>query len=289
MRGLNSITFVALVILAGTFGLAEAQDPGGRPGPEFLGPQGWSLPTVDPAGLPVETQASEAAEAFVEPVASPPPKIWEGSFELGLNGTEGNSQTFNFRFGADLKRKTRYHVLTTNLDYHKNSADSLETANRAFLDWRYERLFDASPWTWFVHGTVDYDEFQAFDLRVSVDSGLGYGLLKTDTTSLLGRLGGGFSHEIGGPDDSYVPELVFGLDFEHQLSKRQKLTATVDYTPDVTDFGNYRLKTKIGWQVLLDEAWNLSLKVSLLDRYDSSSHGLKPNDVDYAVTLLWSL
>ena len=63
---------------------------------------------------------------------------------------------------------------------------------------------------------------------------------------------------------------------------------TVQATADVTDFSDYRLKTKIAWQVLLDEARNLSLKVSLLDRYDSTPHGLKPNDFDYAVTLLWS-
>jgi len=39
--------------------------------------------------------------------------------------------------------------------------------------------------------------------------------------------------------------------------------------------------------VLLDEAMNLSMKVSLLDRYDNHAPvGIKPNDLDYAVTLL---
>jgi putative salt-induced outer membrane protein YdiY len=219
---------------------------------------------------------------------APPPKLWEGSFEFGLDGSEGNTQTFNLRVGADLKRKSKFHILAFDLDYYKSSNASIETANRAFLDWRYERLFDPSPWTWFVHGTVDYDEFQAFDLRVALDTGLGYHFIKTDTTSLLGRFGGGFSREIGGPNDRYVPEGVFGLDFEHQLNKRQKLTATVDYTPDVTNFGNYRVNSKAGWEVVLDEEANLSLKVSVLDRYDSTPNGLRPNDLDYAVTLLWS-
>lgn len=40
-------------------------------------------------------------------------------------------------------------------------------------------------------------------------------------------------------------------------------------------------------RVLLDEAMNLSMKVSLLDRYDNHAPvGIKPNDLDYAVTLL---
>jgi len=33
---------------------------------------------------------------------------------------------------------------------------------------------------------------------------------------------------------------------------------------------------------------NLSLKLSVLDRYDSTPHEAKPNDMDYAATLLWS-
>jgi putative salt-induced outer membrane protein YdiY len=252
-------------------------------------PQIQRLPPVEPAGPVFDVPAEPVASQVLLPPEPPPaPKIWQGDLELGLNGSEGNSQTFNIRFGAEAKRKTKCHVLSFDLDYHKNTNDSMETAHRSFLDWRYERLFEDSPWTWFVHGTVDYDEFQAFDLRVSLDTGLGYQLIKTEATSLLSRAGGGWSREIGGPDDRDVPEAVFGMDFEHQVNKRQKLTATVDYAPDVTDFGAYRLNTKAGWEALLDESMNLSLKVSVLDRYDSTPNGVKPNDIDYAVTLLWS-
>ena len=218
----------------------------------------------------------------------PPPALWNGDLELGLDGSDGNSQTLNFRFGFDVKRKTKYHVLSLDLDYKRDSSDAVETAHRMFLDWRWERSCGESPWTWFVHGTTDYDEFQAFNVRIAVDSGLGYRLIKTDATSLLGRLGGGFSHEIGGPDDSYVPEAAFGLDLERQLTKRQKLAASVDYSPNVTNFNDCRINTKIGWKLLLDEKTNLSLKLSALDRYDSTPNGAKPHDLDYSATLLWS-
>lgn len=237
---------------------------------------------------PDESAAPSAHAVLVEPKPEPPPKLWEGNVELGLDGSEGNSQRFNFRFGVEAKRKTQVDVCSLDLDYRKNTSHSDETAHRAFLDWRYERLFDQSPWTWFAHGTVDYDEFQAFDVRVSVDTGLGYQFIKTESTSLLGRCGGGSSREFGGPDDSFVPEAAFGLEFKRQLTARQKLTATVDYTPDLTDCRDFRLNTKAGWEVVLDEQMNLSLKLSVLDRYDSTPHGAKPNDVDYSATLLWS-
>ena len=245
-------------------------------------------PDAEPAVPDAAVLLEEAAVPLeaAEPAAAP--KLWKGSFELGLDGSEGNSQTFNFRFGAEAKRKTKYHILSADFDYHKNSNDSRETANRALFDWRYERLFDPSPWTWFVHGIVDYDEFKAFDVRVAADTGLGHHFIKTESTLLAGRFGGGFSREIGGPNDQYVPELIFGSEFEHQLTERQKIIVKADYMPSLADFTNFRLRGELGWQVLLDESTNLSLKASIFDRYDSTPEGARPNDLDYALTLLWS-
>jgi len=234
----------------------------------------------------LETPPAAPAPAVVAEVK--PPKLWTGSFELGLAGTDGNSQTLDLRFGLAAKRKTEKSILSLDLDYHKTSSDGEETANRAFHDWRQEWLFGQSPWTCFIHGTVDYDEFQSFDLRVTADTGVGYQFIKTDATKLNGRLGGGFSREIGGPDDRYVPELIYGGDFEHRLSKRQKISLSAEYAPDVTDWADCRVKAKAGWEVLLDEEMNLSLKLSVLDRYDSTPNGAKPNDVDYSVVLLWT-
>ena len=246
------------------------------------------LPPVDGEMQAVPAPAALPSEVIPAEEVPPPVKLWEGSLELGINGTEGNSQTFNFRFGAKVKRKTDWNIFSADADYRQDSADSRQTANRAFLQSRYEHLLGDSPWSWFVHGTLEYDEFQAFDLRIAMDTGLGYSFLKNDTTTLLGRLGAGTSREIGGPDDEFVPEAVLGADFEHKISTRQKLCLSGEYRPDVSDWADYRFHSKAGWEILLDEAMNLSMKFTISDRYDSTPHGLKPNDLDYAVMLLWS-
>jgi len=290
-----------------------AQEPGGDFGPGLFQPEVRRLPAAEVLPFPSEETppavevlplpgegtppaADRAAEephlvapSIEELPAKPetPAKPWKGGFELGLDGTEGNSQTLNFRLGLSAKRSAPESALTLDLDYRKNTTEADETAHRAFLDWRYERLFAESPWTCFVHGTVDYDEFKAFDLRVTADLGLGYQLIKTTTTSLVARAGGGFSHEIGSADKNYVPEAVFGLDFERQLSQRQKLTFSTEYAPDVSDIGDFRLTSRAGWEVLVDQETNLSLKLSVLNRYDSTPGGAKPNDLDYAAVLLW--
>jgi putative salt-induced outer membrane protein YdiY len=226
-------------------------------------------------------------EAIVAP-PPPPPKIWEGSLEFGVNGTEGNSETFNFRVLTNAKRTTDRTILSLNTRYVKNTADSTETAHRFFFEGRDELLFSTSPWTLYVHQTTEYDEFRAFDLRVTGDAGLGYQFFKNDAISLLGRAGPGFSQEIGGPDDSVVPEAVLGLAYEHKITQRTKFTASTDYYPDVSDFGDFRLNSQANWEMVLDEALHLSLKLGVLDRYDSTPNGVEPNDLDYSATILWS-
>ncbi|MDD4267486.1 MAG: DUF481 domain-containing protein [Pirellulales bacterium] len=275
--------------------LSLPNDPTSAPfGPPEILPETVPAPSADQAA-----GGSSDTPVLADPiqVAEPAPwwmydmgdwlDFWTGSLELGVTGSEGNSQTLNYQLGVDAKRKTKQTVLDFDLQYYRKSADSIETSHRLFAETRWEWLFADSPWTWYVRQLTEYDEFTAYDVRLTFDTGLGYALIDNETTSFVTRAGAGGSREIGGPDDSWVPEAVFGLEFSHQLSKRQKLSASADYTPDVTNFSDYRLTSKAAWEVLLDEEMNLSLKLSILDRYDSTPNGVKPNDLDYTITLLW--
>jgi putative salt-induced outer membrane protein YdiY len=243
-------------------------------------------PVVPPPVPPAAEVPQVAAPAAVE--VKPPPKIWEGSVELGVNGSEGNSQTLNVRGGAKIKRKTEFNVFSTDIDYRKDTADSVDTANKAFLESRWERLFGESPWTLFMHLTLDYDEFQAWDVRLAGDTGVGYRLIKNELTQLTARLGGGASREFGGDDEDVKPEGVFGLEFERKINCRHKVNMSAEYRPDVSDWTDYRLVSKASWEVLLDEALHLSLKFGVADRYDSTPQGRKPNDLDYSLVLLFN-
>jgi len=177
----------------------------------------------------------------------------------------------------------------TSLVYNKNSANNVDTQNNALLDVRIDRLLGDSPWTVFFLNQELYDEFQAFDVRVSLNSGLGYQLIDTETVDLLTRAGAGASKEFGGPDDRWAQEALFGLDYEHQLSPSQRLTAKVDYFPEWKDFEKYRVMTDLGWEIDLDKPKNVSLKLSITDRYDSTPNGADPNELNYAVLMIWGL
>ena len=193
-------------------------------------------------------------------------KLWDGSFNLGLDGSEGNTEAFNFRFGVNAVRKSEFSILTANLDYKKQTSNTQSTVDRLYFESRLERLIAQSRWSLFVHETIEYDRSQPFDVRDTSDAGVGYRLIKSELTTLIGRLGGGFSHEYGGPENGqYIPEAVFGLQLDCQLSKRQKILAAVEYAPDVGDFLRYRIRTQAALEMSIDQEKNLALRMGVLE------------------------
>jgi putative salt-induced outer membrane protein YdiY len=267
-------------------GLIESEAPRiaqgtGIDAPELVAP--GELATIDALAT------AEASESWILPNYWFNTVDWEGGIEVGISGTNGNSESASFRAGMNLKRKAKVHETTFDLTYVNTTANGLETQNNAIQNFGYERSFGETRWSFFAKEFAEYDEFKAFDLRIALNAGIGYKFIDSETTKLQGRYGAGVSHEIGGPNDEWVPELVYGADFKRQLTKRQKLELKVDYFPEWGNFEDYRMVTNLGWEVLLDEEHNLNLKLSINDRYDSTPNGRKPNDINYALLLLWKL
>jgi putative salt-induced outer membrane protein YdiY len=230
---------------------------------DFLMEQDILTPTV-------KKTAQEESSLISVDEPDPPIKLWEGSFTLGLDGAEGNNEAMNLHVGFNAKRKTELHLLYMDLDYNRRTTNTINTANRLFSQARYERLIHETPWSLFVESIGEYDEFQDFNFRITAHAGVGYWLFKTRQASLKGRFGSGFSHEIGGPKDNYyVPEMIIGFDYERRVSARQKFVATVDYMPDESEFSEFRLNGLAGWEFLLDQETNLSLRLAVRNRYNS--------------------
>lgn len=217
----------------------------------------------------------------------PPPKTWSGGIELGVNGAEGNSQLFKTRIATNAKYDTPEHVWIGNLTYNYTTAMSELTENRLLTNTRYERNFVGTPWLTFVSGSLEYDEFRAFPVLLTAHIGAGYYFLKDDCTFLKGRAGFGGSQTIDGPDDSFNPEALLGLDYEYKISAKNKFVATATYYPGLEDIGQYRVEANAAVEMMLSEEYNLALKFGINDRYFSRPQGKKPNDFEYFGALLW--
>jgi putative salt-induced outer membrane protein YdiY len=214
---------------------------------------------------------------------------WEKAFELGLNGSSGTSETMSLRTGGYIKHKSDARKVDFDLYFNRTQAGGVDTQNNAQLNFRHDWLFGDSPWSIYALTQLYYDRFQAFDLNVNVNSGLGYQWIDREAIKLTTSVGAGASQEIGAPDSDWVPEAQFGFDYEQKLNEMQKLTAGMDYFPEFEDFTRYRLLSEIAWEVLLSQPSNLSLKIAANNRHDSDPFGANPNNLNYSVLLMWKL
>lgn len=295
MRPAGRTVFAFLLLLTSSASLMKAEAPLPRLPDETRFLKIENLPPIDeiplesvpPGDLSFSPSDILNVEEYVV-TAEAPEKIWEGGFEFGTNGTSGNSQTFDLRFGTHLTREVPTSILTLDLTYNFGHSNSERTANRLFTEERWERLFPESPWSVFFHQTNEFDEFRAFDVRVTGDSGVSYKFFDSEVTKLSTRVGLGASTELGGPDDSVVPEGVWGLSYQRKITQRQKLKASFDYFPDITDPGDFRFNSRADWEILLDEVYDLTLKIGVIDRYDSTPGDALRNDVNYSAVILWS-
>ncbi len=243
-------------------------------------------PSVFDEAIPQPTSSSGGPVWYV-PWSWIPMDGWENSAELGINGSDGNAESFSFQTGARFKRKSDFTLFDLRLTHNRTNANGVETQNNAlmFADW--ERFVQDSKWSLFIKNGLEYDEFKAFDVRYNINSGLGYNFVNTDDLTLKGRFGAGASREFGGPNNAWSPEALFGGDYEHQVTSRHKLIAKIDYFPEWSNFSNFRLIADVAWEYLLDEEGNLSLKMGANDRYDSTPNGRQANDINYNALLLY--
>jgi putative salt-induced outer membrane protein YdiY len=237
-----------------------------------------AAPPVMPSGVATLPPATPAIA---------PPKVWEGSVDLGLDGSEGNTDTLNFHVGAKLKHRSDGDTFTSEFNYHENTSGGTTQTDHGIVEERYEHQLGDSLLTCYIHDSLIYDEFKTYRLKDSSDAGLGFQFLKNDLVKLTGRFGGGETYECDGiPQPEWLSEIVFGGDGELSISKLQKLCGSVEYRPEWSDFSNYRLNAKASWEIVLDEVRHLSMKISVIDEYDAAAgFGKKPNDLDYAISM----
>lgn len=271
---------------------------------------------VSLAAQPSAPQLATTTPSALAPVAGSHSK-WLVGVELGLNGALGNSQSYNLRLSARGQRDSNNGELLAEVTYIRAEAASSDnrdadgngvadrpnlelTDSKLLASLRNDWLSADGPWRYFVEATADADQFKDYDLRWSIASGPGYSFLNSTDSTVVGRIGAGLSEELGGEDQSLVPELLFGGDWKHRLSQRQKLTAKLTVYPDLSAFGELRSVVKGSWDIDLDPQHNLKLRLGIEDRYDSKPEDeivniggvdlpkrTEHNDLDYYATLLF--
>lgn len=228
-------------------------------------------------------------ELFVEdglvpiPKLPPPPKLWSGTVDLGLNGAVGNSQLFNLRGGWNVRRKAERNSLTSDFQYVYSEWNRSVSTHQALLNTRDEIIIPHSRLSPFTAVQVEYDQLRAYRFRVGVYAGSAYRVVDEDDLSLRLRSGVGATRELGtqGRGDRWVPEFLIGYDFRYQWNDRSTFVSIFDIYPRVETPWIFRARLRMAYEYIFYPEMGAVLRLGIQDRYDSDPGPAQRNDLTY--------
>jgi hypothetical protein len=192
---------------------------------------------------------------------------WHGNFDLGLNGTSGNTQNLNLATVLAAERLAGSTYQSLDFNYFYANAFSQTSQNQLYTKFRNEMALADSAFNWFFDVWYLYNQFN--DSFLGFNTGISITAIDDGVTRLAPRIG------IGAPD------LYFGLDFERKIHSCQRIFATVDYYPDF-DFEEFRLITHAGWELMVDQDRGIHIQLVVWDWYNGTRRsGVDANDVAY--------
>ena len=123
-----------------------------------------------------------------------------------------------------------------------------------------------------------YDNIARIDYRATLGPGAGIFLIKNDTTKLSVEAGFSYIWEnVADIDDEYAAARAAER-FDHQLGHSARIWQSLEFLPQIDDFGNYLIDAEIGAEAALNS--RLNLRLVLHNRYDSEpGTGLEQNDL----------
>ncbi len=239
---------------------------------------------TDAAESAVEEAAADGADGGAggdpESAADLDKPEWDTKLNIGLNLASGNTEQTGFASTIVSTRDTKKSALTLDAGYFYSTQDGDKTANRFTSGVNHDWLVPDSPWLFFAGGRYDWDEFKSFDHRVSVNGGLGYELIKRDDLNLTLRAGAGGFREFGSGRNEFVPEGLVGADLDWQIGDNQSLVATTRIFPDLSDTGEFRTFSTLGWKIDIDKNDGLSFSINAIHEYISSvDPGIEKTDL----------
>ncbi len=234
-------------------------------------------------------EAQDAYMAEIERLRNPKlTDFWRGFFDSGLALTAGNAETTTFSNAAGAVRETtrdKINLYFTSVyakaeTFNPTTEETLSatTANAIRGGTRYEVNVNDKL---FAFGFVDleFDEFQALDLRNVIGGGPGYHVIKNDRTTFDVFSGASYNQEFFQNDITRrSAELLLGETLSYVISGRTSFNERFAFYPNMSNTGEYRMQFDAGLttDVFRWLGWNLTFS----DRFLSNPvPGRQKNDV----------
>ncbi len=213
-------------------------------------------------------------------------KDWERSFEMGLDGSAGVSQSETLRLGLELEYEDDKDRWNSKTIYYLDRSEHETSENKLNTDLTKDWLIKDSKWFYFSHSGFDWDRFKDWDYRIRQYGGAGYQFIKTEKWDVLGRLGLGAKHITGTEiSDETTIEAPLGFAIKRKIKDKYEVEGRNIFFPSLTNVGEHRNVSDLNWNIKFDYYRGFGLKVGLHNEYDTTE--TSKNDLDYYASITW--
>lgn len=214
----------------------------------------------------------------------------------GLTLNDGNSENMQLNVGLatkgtygqnEMKAGVAFNYGESTVDNDDGTSTDEKTTDNVKGDAQYNRLFNERTYGNVLASALT-DDIADIDYRTIVGLGLGQYLVKSDTRMLALEAGPAYLFEKVGGEENDTALLRVAQRAEQKFANGAKIWESVEYLPEVEDFGAYLLNAEAGVDAAINSA--MSLRVVVQDRYDSEpAPGSEENDLSITAGLVYKL
>lgn len=245
-----------------------------------------SIPAANIAGVELE----ETDPIYVDPPVPTWFVGWDKTISAGLTGSDGNTDSLNVYASFDTGYENKTDRWDINADVFYSENEGINTTNYYQAEITKDWLVPGERHFYWAQGKYENDRFTGWEERTSGYVGLGYEFITKDDPqdyTLIGRLGVGGAYEAGVINE-FTPELFLGLEGEWTIDDDSALQYYTYFYPSLDPaFSDFRNTSGVAYQVSVDKAKGLSLKVGAENQYNSAAApGTEENDLKYYLALV---
>jgi hypothetical protein len=193
----------------------------------------------------------------------------DSRFEVGANGSQGNSETFDGRAALVSEYKDETFRIKLNAAYFYGSTRDTITKNQFNVEVVNEWYIPKTRWSLFTQGRYDRKAFGPWRSRQTCAGGVGYKVIDRGGFQATLRAGLGFAREYVSENDRPQPEALATGEIKWLISNDQKLAADTTYYNALDKAGQYRVVSNAAWTAKLDGADGISIKLGVQNEYQS--------------------
>jgi putative salt-induced outer membrane protein len=210
---------------------------------------------------------------------------FDGSSELGLLNTEGNTDTSSLNGKFGIKRYGDLWDTSLKLQALKSKEDGVTSKEKYYAAIQFDRNLDENSYI-LIHADQDRARFSGFTYQSTVAVGYGYRAIDNDDMALDLEMGPGYrrdklseNHRI---DDEAIARLA--MSFSWKLSEGTEFTQTAN-TELGADNSSLESETALKSQINGSLATKLTYTYQYVDRVPEDNNNV---DTVFGVTLVYS-